>query len=374
MTDSDQESIPSDSVLTNALQQAVGRVFDSGQLDNLTVKRVRATVESTLHLPTDYFKNRSIWKDRSKDVILEEVDRQHSLKEQDPQPPSDASPQQIGRSKSMKKEEPEATKSKVRQQPGPSSEISAKTKKRKREPSVQAPTDSSSLSSHVSELNTSASEEDDNVSPASKRKRKQQKVLTVKSAEINGVSRSGDTTVKADTKTKPKDDEKVLSSDSEMSVVLDEAPAPKKPARKSQSRAKSKPSSKAKPSKAKSEADIDPQEAEIKRLQTWLLKCGIRRLWHKELASYPTSRAKIAHLKQMLKDAGMDGRFSVEKAREIKEERELQAEVMAVQDSAKRWGQEDDEESGDGRKPRRRLARGLKDLDILGDEDGEETD
>ena len=70
----------------------------------------------------------------------------------------------------------------------------------------------------------------------------------------------------------------------------------------------------------------------------------------------------------------MDGRYSVEKARQIKEERELQAEVEAVQASAKRWGQSDEEDDVEESKPRRRLAKGLKDLDFLGDEDGEETD
>jgi hypothetical protein len=163
-------------------------------------------------------------------------------------------------------------------------------------------------------------------------------------------------------------------SESELSSLIDEPP-PKKRQKKSPSNKptraeKSAKPAKAKPSKSKDLKDLDPQEAEIKRLQGWLVKCGIRKLWHKELVPYDTSRAKVNHLKDMLKDVGMDGRYSVEKASKIKEQRELAAELDAVQEGAKRWGQVDSNE--EGRKPRR-LARGFKDLALIrGDDDGEE--
>ena len=164
-------------------------------------------------------------------------------------------------------------------------------------------------------------------------------------------------------------------SESELSSLIDEPPPKKKRQKKSPSNKptraeKSAKPAKAKPSKSKDLKDLDPQEVEIKRLQGWLVKCGIRKLWHKELAPYDTSRAKVNHLKDMLKDVGMDGRYSVEKASKIKEQRELAAELDAVQEGAKRWGQVDSNE--EGRKPRR-LARGFKDLALIrGDDDGEE--
>ena len=164
-------------------------------------------------------------------------------------------------------------------------------------------------------------------------------------------------------------------SESELSSLIDEPPPKKKRQKKSPSNKptraeKSAKPAKAKPSKSKDLKDLDPQEAEIKRLQGWLVKCGIRKLWHKELAPYDTSRAKINHLKNMLQDVGMDGRYSVEKASKIKEQRELAAELDAVQEGAKRWGQVDSNE--EGRKPRR-LARGFKDLALIRDgDDGEE--
>ena len=163
------------------------------------------------------------------------------------------------------------------------------------------------------------------------------------------------------------------NSESEMSAVLDEAPKPKKKRKMAGSeQPKSKKKGGSKEAKA-TEKPTDPDAEEIKRLQGWLVKCGVRKMWYKELAPYDTSKAKIQHLKEMLADAGMTGRFSIEKANQIREERELKADLEAVQMGAKQWGKAESEDEATGR-PRRRLAKGLKELDFLNDDDGEETD
>jgi hypothetical protein len=159
-------------------------------------------------------------------------------------------------------------------------------------------------------------------------------------------------------------------SESEMSVVLDEEPQPKAPRKRQKSAAGTATKTKKAP-KAKDE-DTSPDQAEIKRLQGWLVKCGIRKLWGKELAPYDTPKAKIKHLKKMLEDAGMTGRPSQEKANQIREERELKADLEQIQEGAKQWGAKSDEEDEDA-KPRRRLARGRQSLAFL-ESDGEETD
>ena len=162
-------------------------------------------------------------------------------------------------------------------------------------------------------------------------------------------------------------------SDSEMSVVLDEAPKSKKKRNSAVSeQSKSKKTKVSKDANA-TQKSADPDAEEIKRLQGWLVKCGIRKMWYKELSPYDTAKAKIRHLKEMLKDAGMTGRFSIDKANQIREERELKADLEAVQMGAKQWGkaESDGEETG---RPRRKLAKGLKELDFLNDDDGEETD
>ena len=169
------------------------------------------------------------------------------------------------------------------------------------------------------------------------------------------------------------------ASESEMSVLIDEEPKKRGRRGKGSSGATAKSSKNTKPKKGRAtkakDADISPDEAEIKRLQSWLVKCGIRKLWGKELKPFETNKAKIRHLKGMLENAGMTGRYSQEKANQIKEARELAADIEAVQEGAERWGK-DSESEGEGRGdgiPKRRLVQGRKNYDFLSS-DGEETD
>ena len=166
-----------------------------------------------------------------------------------------------------------------------------------------------------------------------------------------------------------------VEDESELSSVIDEEPKTKpKPKRRRSGSAEHKTNAKAKTKDKKpKESNVDPEAEEIKRLQGWLVKCGIRKMWYKELAPYDSPKAKIRHLKEMLADAGMTGRYSVEKASQIREARELKSELEAVQAGAKQWGKTESDEEAET-KPKRRLARGLKELDFLNDSDGEETD
>jgi hypothetical protein len=179
----------------------------------------------------------------------------------------------------------------------------------------------------------------------------------------------------SDASEEPKFDRKD-DSESEMSVVLDEEPNPIRRRQKSASsegatrKGKKATTTKAKDTKAK---EPDPDQAEIKRLQGWLIKCGIRKMWARELAPYDTPKTKIKHLKGLLKEAGMDGRYSLDKAKKIKEERELKADLEMVQEGAKRWGTGGADENSDQGRPRRRLNRGRQSLAFL-ESDGEETD
>lgn len=153
---------------------------------------------------------------------------------------------------------------------------------------------------------------------------------------------------------------------------MDEVPKPKAKRRSTESE-KPKPKKAGASKASKPEQPLDPDAEEIKRLQGWLVKCGIRKMWWKELQPYDTQQAKIRHLKGMLSDAGMTGRYSNEKASQIREERELKADLEAVQAGNKQWGKTDSEDAETGR-GKRRLAKGLEKLDFLNDDDGEETD
>lgn len=68
----------------------------------------------------------------------------------------------------------------------------------------------------------------------------------------------------------------------------------------------------------------------------------------------------------------MTGRFSEAKAEQIKEERELRADLEAVQEGERKWGKVEEGEGG-GR-GKRGLAKGFEALGFLNEGDGEETD
>jgi hypothetical protein len=206
------------------------------------------------------------------------------------------------------------------------------------------------------------------------------------------------------------------SSESEMSVVLDEAPKPKRKRRSKSDMAssisskpvKGKKDKASRPPKASTASkDLSPDEELISTLKYQLKKCGMNKIWQFELKQYgDDNRAKIKHLQGVLKEIGMVGRFSESRAREIKEIRELQADLEAVKEGEKSWGlesgrrasrglvkknlrestvEDDDEEGENGKggtdgdesrslsdQPRARKPRARADLAFLGDEDSDE--
>ncbi len=180
-------------------------------------------------------------------------------------------------------------------------------------------------------------------------------------SEDSSLSEIASEEVEVAPETKPsKADEDAGASSSEESVVIDE---PVKSKRQSKGNAP-KPATKSKPAKTPSE--LSPDEAEIKKLQGQLLKCGIRKIWAFELRQHgENAKAKIRHLRGLLQEVGMDGRFSEAKAREIKERRELEADLEAVQEMNQNWGV-----SG-ARSSRSRAAKSMKEPS---DEDQAEKD
>lgn len=74
----------------------------------------------------------------------------------------------------------------------------------------------------------------------------------------------------------------------------------------------------------------------------------------------------------------MEGRFSEEKAKRIKEEREFARDLEEIKEGNAKWGEssggedESGAEEGGRKKGKRRLARGLKELAAF--DDGEESD
>ena len=65
---------PSVMLLEQSLRNAVRDVYKRGDLEELTVKRMRKAVEKDLNLHEDFFK-KPAWKDKSKQIIEEEAVR-----------------------------------------------------------------------------------------------------------------------------------------------------------------------------------------------------------------------------------------------------------------------------------------------------------
>jgi hypothetical protein len=66
---------PSHANLERALCNAVQQAFQNGNLDELTIRRVRAAAEKDLDLEDGFYKNDPTWKEESKRIIQCEVVR-----------------------------------------------------------------------------------------------------------------------------------------------------------------------------------------------------------------------------------------------------------------------------------------------------------
>ncbi|KAI4097128.1 MAG: hypothetical protein LQ348_000063 [Seirophora lacunosa] len=327
----------SETRLEKALRDAVEETFKADP-EQLTVKRLRSKVEKDLGLDDGFFKSDAAWNARSKEAAQEAQSQPQSSQVA-------LSPSPAKKPKQLDKGNKTANGKKRR---ATSSGAQSK-RRRKSEPDEELV----SKNEDTSPLETATRTGDRPTASSSPPSDFDQSEENAAKVANHVTDRQG--------------------SDSEMSVLIDEDPKPKKRAPKANSE---KPSSKrkegSKPAKVPQQpTDLDSEE--IKRLQGWLVKCGIRKMWYKELAPYDTSKAKIRHLKGMLTGAGMTGRYSQEKATQIREERELKADIEAVQAGAKQWGRvEPDEE--DGGRLRRKVAKGLQELDFLKDDDGEDSD
>ncbi|KAI4720036.1 hypothetical protein E4T48_03676 [Aureobasidium sp. EXF-10727] len=344
---------PPDAVLEKTLRDIVRKA----EVDPITVKRVRTAAEERLGLHAGFFKGHDEWNEKSKEII-EDAFNQPSQKSPSPEPtPPKKAP---------------AAKAKTAKRASTSKEKPA-PKRQKRSVSESEHSDFES------------EEEEPKPKPARKKSTATTKRVSKETVESDGEENVSDNASEHPDETPATEaqDEEVKAGDdseSEMSVVLDEAP-PKKQRKKSAStgtKTKAQPKVKATKAAAKPAKEETPDEAEIKRLQGWLVKCGIRKLWHRELAPYDAPKAKIKHLKEMLKDAGMDGRYSEQKAKTIKERRELEADLEAVQEGAKQWGNEEDsgedgksDEGESAPRPQRRAAA-TRFVDFGEDDDDDE--
>ncbi|KAL9102525.1 MAG: hypothetical protein Q9163_002334 [Psora crenata] len=347
-----------DTQIERALRNAVRKVYKRGDLENLTFKRIRKSVEERLDLEEDFFKSDASWKDKSKALIQSEVVRiQLDAHNKVKAPHPTYSP--TVKTGALPTSKPVELVQKPKRQGTKRASADAKPRKKK-----QNTAHGDAESASEKELGMTTSSEGEAIQP--------ERTLSTEPGteqEINGE--------RPYAKPKPEGQDAEHSS-SDMSVLVDEEPniRKNKKRRKLDVRSGAKKLKSSKPTSPLN-CNTDTDAEEIKRLQSWLIKCGIRKMWYKELSPYDTSKEKIRHLKNMLAEAGMSGRYSKDKANQIREERELKADLEAVQEREKAWGRAEDNGQEDGGaigKPRGRLSKGLQGLDFLNHDDGEETD
>ncbi|TKA27032.1 hypothetical protein B0A50_05223 [Salinomyces thailandicus] len=364
MSDSELSSaanIPDDATVEQCVRRIVRDALKAG--DEISINSARVEAEKQLDLVAGFFKADEKWKKRSKEIISAAVD----------EPPSPEAPK-----KSAPKPKPQ--RGSKRKSEDAEDETKRKTARgRKRAKKSVTP-----------ESDASASEDDEDEGPKARTKQNAKSVDAAsgseedeeatagtgsKTGDTSGLSEPPDEKASDEESSKPNGKATAAEDDeSEMSEVFDEPPARKRRQKKSTSPSGSKAKKGAgKPARAGEELTAD--EEEIKRLQGWLLKCGIRKVWGKELKKFDTDKAKIKHLKSLLDDVGMTGRYSVEKAKQIKDQRELAAELEAATEFERTWGKKGDsedrsQEEDEGKTRSRGLKpRGLVDFGDSGDED-----
>ncbi|KHN97177.1 transcriptional regulator [Metarhizium album ARSEF 1941] len=323
---------PSTNQLEAALIDGTYHVF-TAEPDATTVNKVRKHVEESLHLEEGFFAGED-WKQKSKVLIKQYVDKLLD---------------------GWVPDSTRETQSENRARRGGSEEAPSSPRRKK------LASENGKYTAHDERLHGS----DKDTIPRPKKVASRRKTQTANSTENIGnvlgppppkkrKQKDSSASAKSPTKSPPTDEGGDLKDDAmssievdvtnpavneeeEFSDVIDEAPKPKRK-KKERKDSSSKPS-RPKVKKTTESSPDDPDEAEIKKLQSQLVKCGVRKLWHNELKKYgDDARAKIRHLKKMLTEVGMDGRFSEAKAREIRETRELLAEAEAAQEMNRLWG------------------------------------
>ncbi|KAF4957715.1 hypothetical protein FGADI_2954 [Fusarium gaditjirri] len=362
---------PSEDKIEEALLDATYQIYQATP-DETTVNKVRKQTEENLSLDEGFFSNAE-WKQRSKNLIKDRVEKLMDGWVPDSNKNADSE----GEDKTgVKRSSPDADspEPKPKRQKVTKPKPKPKSKKANKEESdAESDLESKpSLSSELSELSDLSEEE----KPQKKRKRAAPKKTAprrkskavrpeegdeedaikskpeVLGSNDNDVENGELASEKATPSTKPQNSEDreesskggenkpVVDEEEEYSDVIDEPVKPKRK-KKEKKEAGSKPTKATKVAAKKAITSDNPNTEEIKRLQGQLTKCGVRKLWHNELKKYGgDAKAKIRHLRKMLTDIGMDGRFSEAKAREIKERRELLAEVESAQEMSALWGVE----------------------------------
>ncbi|KAK9390480.1 hypothetical protein V1515DRAFT_618518 [Lipomyces mesembrius] len=312
------------------IEAVILETLQSADFDTATLKSIRRDVVSKLGLPEDFFQNAD-WKRKSADIADRAMDELGN--------DYDASETHTKRSRGR----PKGSQNKDPSKPVPKE--AKKTQKR-----TTAPEDVEG------KVALNIAEEEHNVTPVP---------LSEEPAAEKAEVVEGDASEYSDVRDDFPEPTSTKRKSSRSLIIESNSPLTKTLSRKSKNR-----------STMKRDLD-DPLEQKIATLKSWVVKCGVRKRWTRELAPYKTKKDRILHLQKILEGLGMTPRYSLEKAKKIRERREMEAEVAQLHGEAGEptdAGNESDNEdndlpdSGDPLKLKSKVVAGDFSIDFLGDQ------
>ncbi|KAF5362337.1 hypothetical protein D9756_002223 [Leucocoprinus leucothites] len=184
-------------------------------------------------------------------------------------------------------------------------------------------------------------------------------------------------------------------SESELSVLIDEPPKRKRKTKTEKNKSTDKKSSSSTKRSTKATArrseNLSKDEETIKKLKSLVLACGVRKVWSKVFQGLEAPAKQIEKLKDILRELGMTGRLSMEKAKAIREKREFEQELQDVQEfekavtrtgrgqdttikeDDKRGSSSDEDEENENPNPRRRRMTAAQSISaFLGDQSSDD--
>ncbi|KAF9073169.1 hypothetical protein BDP27DRAFT_314167 [Rhodocollybia butyracea] len=345
-------SIPEPKVIEEMTKKLISDAARDGTLSKLSPKIVRERLEEQFELDDRALKP-------YKGVIAKAIDdwkeaktKQEEIEngasdEEDENPPQKKKAQQSSTKPSKKPQassslEKSNTKTKKRKSEPNEEEEEAEISSSKKRPRLPARTKSkdkkafTSLavvppSSDLEDEITTKQPTEESVDETTPRKSSSTKSSSpAKSKQPSKPTSSNSLTISKESKSRrpAEEDEK---SESELSVLIDEAPKPKKKGKAKESTAPKEVKEKKKGGTS-NPTKLSKDEETIKKLKSLILACGVRKVWSKLFKDIPEDHSQqIKLLRKMLTDLGMTGRLSMEQAKAIREKRELASELADVQ-------------------------------------------
>ncbi|CEP09231.1 hypothetical protein [Parasitella parasitica] len=266
-------------------------IIENGDSSSLTATQIRSALESHFGLGKDALKEKPYKK--TINVLIDKI--YGELQQTQGQNPQEHTPEA---SDSSREASPTKTLSKKRKAPSPEKE----TEK---------------LAPKKAKMETDKEEKKEAKSKKASRAKKQSKKII------------------SDSEEEEEDDEDEKKEDEEMKYVSDEDDKKEQDDEKDdreENDSFSPPPAKKRASKnpTKSNAAATKDDGSVKRLKQFINKCGVRKVWSKELADCKSTSAEISKLKSMLQDLGVHGRPTLEKCEAVKKERELKAELDSL--------------------------------------------